>query len=534
MFDLIVKDGMVLDGTGGKPLRVDVGVKKGVITALEPDLGVQALQVLDAKGQFVSPGFIDVHSHCDLVPFMDGEVKYSRVLQGVTTELVGQCGLGAAPFLKETMAPWKEYLAAILGSPDVSWDWQRFAHFLKDLEQAPKPNNIAALVTHGAVRAQVLGLGDVAPSGEDIKKMQRIVREAMEDGALGISFGLAYLPGVFAPKEELVALCQVVAEYDGIMMIHIRNHSHQVVEAMEEALEIARESGVKLQISHMRSYANRRFGISGEELIALVERAREKGVDVTFDQHPYTAGSTLLSQVLPPWAKAGGGQEIVERLKRPELLKKIRDDINGMGDNYPGWDNFAGMVGWENILVTSVEREENKPFQGKTIAEIASQLGLEEVEALAQLLLSEEARCCMVMLNLFSEEDIIELVSHPLSQIGSDGIPTGTPHPRLYETYPKFLGYYVREKKVMDWPEAIKRLSGDPAQRLGLKDRGFIKPGQAADLVVFDPQTIQDKEDYSHPAQKPRGISYVVVNGQVAVEKGQVRCATAGKVLSRT
>ncbi|WP_227763176.1 N-acyl-D-amino-acid deacylase family protein [Zhaonella formicivorans] len=532
MYDLVIKNGVVLDGTGGEPRRVDVGIAADKISALGPDLGDQGRQVIDAAGLLVAPGFIDVHSHCDLLPFMVGQIKYSRVLQGVTTELVGQCGLGPAPYLEENMQNFRQYLKAILGSPEVDWNWRRFSGYLEALSKAKKPHNVAALVSHGAVRAQVLGLGDVQPTENDIAHMQAIVREAMEDGALGISFGLAYLPGVFAPKEELVALCRVVAEYDGIMMVHIRSHSRQVVEAMQEALDIAQASGVRLQISHMRSYANRRFGISGGQLLEMIDSAREQGVDVTFDQHPYLAGSTLLTQILPPWAKAGGGQQIVNRLRNRDVLERLRYDLYNSDCSYPGWDNFVGMVGWENILVSSVQKPENKHLQGKTMAEIAEELGVDAVEAAARLLISENAECCMVMLNLFSDQDIIELVSHPLSQIGSDGIPTGTPHPRLYGTYPKFLGTYVRDKKVMSWPEAIKRLTGDPATRLNLRDRGFLKAGLAADIVIFDPEAINDKEDYSNPAQIPEGISYVVVNGRITVQKGKIAAEDAGQVIS--
>ncbi len=309
MLDLAILGGLVLDGTGNPPEQKDLGIKDGKIVELTRELSAEAHQTIDAAGKFVSPGFIDVHSHCDLVPFMSGPIRESRIRQGVTTEIAGQCGLGPAPYT-ENMRDWRDYLTPILGSGPWNWSWPNFAAFLRDIDRTEKPNNLAFLIGHGAVRAQVIGLKNISPTTKDLAEMCAIVEEAMSGGALGISYGLAYLPGMFAPQEELVALSSVVAAHDGIMMIHIRSHSLQVREAMAETLAVAKESGVKLQISHMRSYSNRHYGISGHELIDMVNNARAEGVDVTFDEHPYQAGSTLLSQVLPPGPKKAAAQKL--------------------------------------------------------------------------------------------------------------------------------------------------------------------------------------------------------------------------------
>jgi len=537
MFDAVIKGGLVVDGTGTLPRRSDVGIIDGMIAEIAQELSSEANVVIDATNKMVTPGFIDVHSHCDLLPFMSGSIRESRIRQGVTTEIIGQCGLGSAPHL-ERMADWRSYLTPILGPGPLSWNWLDFSMFLRELNQAEKPNNIAALIGHGAARAQVLGLNNVLPSAKEITAMSSIVEDAMSHGALGISYGLAYLPGMFAPKQELVALSSVVAAYQGIMMIHIRSHSRQVREGMSEALAVAKESGVKLQISHMRSYANRDYGITAEELIEMVEKARSDGVDVTFDEHPYTAGSTLLSQILPPWAKEGGSTEIVRRLKDPQLRAKVKEDLNEHGPDYPGWDNFVGMVGWSNIMISSVSNPKNKWAEGQTAPLLVSKTGLkhstlisEIVDSIAELLISEDCRCSMVLQNLFAEEDIIALLKHPLCQIGSDGIPTGKPHPRLFGTYPKFLGEYVRDKNTMTWEEGVKRITGDPAQRLNLANRGIVKNGYMADLVIFDPEKINAPEDYKNPSLVPLGINYTLVNGQVAVANGEVRRANAGKLI---
>ncbi|MDQ7092365.1 D-aminoacylase [Desulfosporosinus sp. PR] len=537
MLDLAILGGLVIDGTGNAPEQKDLGIKNGKIVELAPKLSAEAEQTLDATGKMVSPGFIDVHSHCDLVPFLSGPIRETRIRQGITTEIAGQCGLGPAPYTKD-MQDWRNYLTPILGTGPQTWNWPDFSAFLQDIEQTAKPNNLAFLIGHGAVRAQVLGLKNISPTKKDLAEMCAIVDEAMSAGALGISYGLAYLPGMFAPQEELVALSSVVAAHDGIMMIHIRSHSRQVREAMAEALTVAKKSGVKLQISHMRSYANRHYGISGQELLDMVDKARAAGVDVTFDEHPYQAGSTLLSQVLPPWAKEGGGPEIIRRLKDPALRSRLKDELTEQGPDYPGWDNFVGMVGWPNIMISSTFREQNKWAEGRRAVQLASgtasartaQIG-EIIAKIADLLISEDCQSSMVMHNLFAEEDIVTLLQHPLCQIGSDGIPTGKPHPRLYGTYPKFLGEYVRDKKLLTWPEGIKRITGDPAQRLGLAKKGFIRQDYSADLVVFEPETISAPEDYNKPDTLPRGLNYTILNGQIVWSEGKLLSSQSGRLL---
>lgn len=530
MFELVITNGRVLDGTGREAQSIDVAVDRGKIAALGTNLAGQAARVIDARGQFVTPGFIDIHSHGDLMPFMAAPVRHAKIRQGVTTEVTGQCGLGVAPYWKGTMAGWKEYLTPVTGNPgDEMWDWPSFADYFDALRKAALPANMAPLVSHGAIRAQILGLGDVKPTAKDIECMSVILKEALEAGAFGISFGLAYVPGVFATAEEVLALAKIVAAHDRVMMVHLRNYGRLVEQSLREVLEIARQTGVRLQISHLKSYANRRFGVEAGQLIALVEEARQQGVNVAFDEHPYTAGSTTLSQILPPWAKEGGGARIVERLQNPAVVAEIRQAIERVDEG--DWDNYVGMIGWDNVLVSSVSRPENKEYQGKSIAEIARARCQEEMEAAVYLLTSEKAECGMVMRDVFSEEDNRLLIQHPLCQIGSDGLPAGNPHPRLYSAFPKYLAHYVRDLKLLDWPEAIKRITQDAAERAGIKDRGTIALGRAADLVIFDPVQIRGYEDYLHPEREPEGISYVLVNGKIAVDHGQVVCDDGGRVL---
>lgn len=537
LYDIAIINGLIVDGTGKLPIPSDVGIKDGMIVKVGKGLSTEATLTIDARHKMVTPGFIDVHSHSDLVPFMSGAIRESKIRQGVTTEVVGQCGLGSAPYI-DSMQDWRNYLTPILGTGPQTWDWPDFSAFMQDLNQTNKPNNLAVLLGHGAVRAQVMGLGNVPASAKDLSAMCSIVEEGMSHGALGISYGLAYLPGMFATQQELVALSSVVASHNGIMMIHIRSHSRQIRESMAEAFAVAKESGVKLQISHMRSYANRAYGITAQALIELVEQARIEGIDVTFDEHPYRAGSTLLSQILPPWAKEGGSPEIIRRLKDPQLRARLKKELNDQGPDYPGWDNFVAMVGWSNIMISSVFNPQNKWTEGQTASQLVLNRGLEQtalvneiIDQIAELLISEDSRGSMVIQNLFDEDDIIELLKHPLCQIGSDGIPTGKPHPRLFGTYPKFLGEYVRDKKIITWAEGVKRITSDPARRLSMANKGLVKTGYCADLVIFDPKTINALEDYSTPTAFPIGLNSTIINGQVAVSNGEILSTSAGKLI---
>lgn len=537
LYDIVIINGLIVDGTGNSPIQRDVGIKDGLIVKVSTGLSTEATLTIDARHKMVTPGFIDIHSHSDLVPFMSGAIRESKLRQGVTTEVVGQCGLGPAPCI-DSMQDWRNYLTPILGTGPQARDWPNFSAFIRDLNRTEKPTNLAVLLGHGAVRAQVMGLGNVPASAKDLTAMCSIVEEGMSHGALGISYGLAYLPGMFATQQELVALSSVVASHNGIMMIHIRSHSRQIRESMAEAFAVAKESGVKLQISHMRSYANRAYGITAQALIELVEQARKEGIDVTFDEHPYRAGSTLLSQILPPWAKEGGSPEIIRRLKDPQLRARLKKELTDRGPNYPGWDNFVGMIGWSNIMISSVFNPQNKWIEGQTAPQLVLTTGLEQTELvneiidrIAELIISEDSQGSMVMHNLFAEEDIVELLKHPLCQIGSDGIPTGIPHPRLFGTFPKFLGEYVRDKKILTWAEGVKRITSDPALRLNIAKKGLIKTGYCADLVVFDPIKINAREDYSNPSSFPIGLNYTLVNGRVTVCNGDILSTSSGNLI---
>ena len=529
MFDYIIKNGAVFDGTGAAEKKLDVAIENGLIVALGENLGI-AKHEIDASNLIVTPGFFDLYSHGDFLNLMENDLKYSRIWQGITTEIVGQCGLGPVPLNDRTKDGWKDYLKPIIGEISQPWNWHSMQEFLDMLKKKEKIHNQGFLVTHGAIRNCVLGLDNIQPNTDQLAEMCQLTNASMEAGAFGISFGIAYLPGVFAHIYELVELAKVVAVHNGIMMIHIRNHSHTIIAAMEEAIDIARLSHVRLHISHMRSYANRKFGIDPRILVNMVEKAKIEGLDITFDQHVSLAGSTLLSQILPPWAKEGGVEDIVERLGSKILLQKLQEDLSVNGPDYDGWDNVVGIVGWDNILISSVFKLHNKKYQGKTIGEIARTIKKTPFETAVELIIDEEAKSGMVMLNMFSEQDIKTLIAHPLCTIGTDGLPSGLPHPRIFRTIPVYLGHYIRDLGVLSWQEAIKRLTGDAAKLMNITNRGIIAINKKADINLINPLKLDATENYLDPIEKTNGIEYVFINGRLVYQAGILINSDAGEI----
>ena len=368
------------------------------------------------------------------------------------------------------------------------------------------------------------------PTKEEINTMCKIAENAMEAGAFGMSIGLQYMPAIFSTKDELIAICTVIAKYDGIVMVHLRNHDDTITNALEEIIYIAQQSKVRLHISHMRSYNSKDLGCDAEKLISYIESAIAKGIKITFDEHLYLSGSTLMTQLLPPWITAGGIEEMVKRLQDKKMLLKLKEELISNKTHYKGWDNYSLITGWDGILITSVKEKENLKYLGKTVGEIAKNLGIDAVDFALQLLMEEKFGVAIVTLNVFSEADTIKLINHPLQMVGSDSIPAGNPHPRLYGNYPLFIGKFVRDKKVLSLENAIYKISYLPAKTLGLNDIGEIAIGKTADIVLFDLKEIKGFENYFEPTKAPVGVKFVVLNGKVAVRNSVVCKSGYGKV----
>ncbi|MDN4075329.1 N-acyl-D-amino-acid deacylase family protein [Fictibacillus terranigra] len=524
MFDFIIRGGHVYDGTENPWTKTDVGIKNGVIRKIGTLRNENTTTEIDAKGLAVSPGFIDTHVHSDLL-CTKPEIHHIKVLQGVTTELFGQDGISVAPVSEETKPLWQKQLKGLNG--DIGdWPWNSIDEYLQFLEDSDITGNATYLVPHGAVRTLVMGFDGRHATQEEMEQMQLLVEEGMKQGAVGVSSGLVYPPNVFSNKEELIAICKGAAKYDGCFVVHIRNESNHSLEALDEVIDVARQSGVRLHVSHFK-VAGKTNRDKFEKALEKMDEGRNEGIEITFDQYPYTAGSTVFHAILPPWMHSGGTSALLEKLKELEIRGKIKQEFKNNED----YENWVLTCGWENILITAVSTEKNRWAEGKNMNEVAELLeAADPADAAFDLLIEENAGITMVI-HWGDEEDVIYGMRHPLQIVGSDGIFGGKPHPRLYGTYPRVLGRYVREKQALTLEQALRKMTGAPAQLLRLKDRGFIREGYAADIVVFDPNIVKDQSTYENPLEKPVGIKYVLVNGQLAVKEGKYTGTTAGKVL---
>jgi len=531
MFDLIIKNGRILDGLGNPWYRGDIGIKEGVIKKIG-DIKEGAKRIIDTEGVIVCPGFIDMHSHSDFTLLVNPKAE-SKILQGVTTEVIGSCGISAAPIKDGTLDQLRDYTGSFLLKDYLDWDWRRFGEYLDKLKEGIAVN-VAPLVGQGTIRIAVMGFDNREPKEKELAEMKELLKEAMDEGAFGLSTGLIYPPGCFSKTEELIELARVIKGYEGIYFTHIRGESNTLIPALKEAITVGEKVGVSVEVSHHKAAGKENWG-KVKETLKIIEEARERGLDVTSDQYPYTAGSTALGALLPDWVHEGGVKRLVERLKDPQTRKRIREDIEG--DRLDWWNPIKATE-WSNIMISAVGSEENKELEGKSIEEIAKLWDKDRFDVLFDLLIEEESDVRMVLF-MMSEDDVITVMRHPTTMIGSDGaaisregpLCKGKPHPRSYGTFPRILGKYVREEKVLTLEDAVRKMTSLPAQKLKLRDRGILKEGYKADIVVFDPGKVKDRATYTDPYQQPEGIIYVLVNGEIAVDRGKYTGKIAGKVL---
>lgn len=532
MYDLLIKNAKIVAGCGGPWFRGDAAVTGGRIKAVGKVFDKEAVKVIDAQGKVLSPGFIDAHSHADFVCSAVND-SLGKVAQGVTTEVVGNCGLSMAPVGRETLGELQRYLAPFMpDGVENEWSWEGIGGWMDLVDRKGNSTNIATLIGHGALRIRVMGFEDRKPRAAELEKMKEILAGSMEEGALGLSTGLIYPPGCFSDTEELVELSKVVARHGGIYVTHLRNEGPELIPAMEEALRIGRESGCAVQISHHKSSGRRNFG-QVDTTLKMMESARAEGMDVTCDAYPYTAGSTLMSSLLPKWAHEGGVARMLERLGDGAARKRIAGDLQR---DIPGWENLARGAGWENILICSCEVEPG--LEGKTVAGIAEERDVTPEECLMDVLLEAGGKATIALF-MMSEDDYRKILAHRLSMVGSDGfafsfggvLSKGKPHPRSFGTFPRVLGKYVREEGVLTLEDAVWKMTGFPAERFGLEGRGLVKEGMTADLVVFDPGAIIDRARYDAPHQQPEGIDYVIMNGEIVMDHGKWTGKTVGRAL---
>jgi N-acyl-D-amino-acid deacylase len=522
-YDIIIRNGLVVDGLGGKPFRADLGIAGDRIRTIGPLATAEARTVLDAAGKVVAPGFIDIHAHTDARELLLNPRGESKIRQGVTTEISGNCGGSSFPLSPEISEPEKRYSER----SGLTRDWFDLEGYYSRVKRTGLAFNYATFVGQGMIRELVLGDSARKPGAEELERMKGLVTRAMEQGALGISTGLEYSPSGFASTEEVITLCRAAAAGGGFYATHVRSEDSRTVGAVAEAIHIAEAARLPLELSHFKVCGTTYWWML-PKMFDLVERARERGLDVTADRYPYTAYNTGLSVFYPRWVLDGGSQAFVKRLEDPEERLKMKDET---------FEKLEGTP-WENILLVDMDAEEDKPLVGKTIGQAASEARQDPYEFSCDLLIREGGNVSIIGFGM-DEEGTEQVLKHPLVMIGSDGsslAPTGPlhggmPHPRNYGTFPRVLGHYVRERKIMGLPEAIRKMTSMPAAKAGLEGRGAIRTGNWADLVVFDPATIADKATYTDPEQYPAGIDYVLVNGKVVIDHGAHSGELAGKLL---
>ena len=543
MLDILIKNGVVVDGTGKPAFKADVGIAAGRIAVVAEDIEQEAKRTIQAQALHLAPGFIDPHTHSDLTLLVNPRAE-SKIRQGVTTEVIGNCGSSPAPLLGATV----EEAQAAAKSVDLDVTWASMAEYLERLRQSGIAVNVVPLVGHNTVRGAVLGFDDVQPTTEQQAEMEQLVAEAMEQGARGLSTGLFYPPGFYARTEEVIGLARVAARRGGIYATHVRSETDRLFEAVAEAIEIGKQAEIRVQISHVKLEGYRNWE-GADRLLAMLEDADSRGtalpvpsavegsaaegVRVGCDQYPYTAGVSWLAYILPYWAQAGGARAVGERLNDPEVRARLRKDWQ---ENRAEWENRGGMRDWTDILITDCTPRPD--VQGKNIAEIAADEGKDPLETALDLIVVSEGQVECVCFGQL-EDNVRILMRHPLVVVGSDGdalapygvLARGKPHPRNYGTFPRVLGRYVREEKVLSLEEAVKKMTSVTAERFGLSDRGVIREGAWADLVLFDAQTVADRATYTDPHQYPEGIPYVVVNGVVVIDQCEHTGALPGQVL---
>lgn len=517
MIELCIRGGQVVDGTGAPPTRADVALAGGRIAAMGDLAALAAAESLDATGKVVAPGFIDIHTHADIA-LLARPQHAPKVMQGVTTEVFSNCGLGFAPVEGPGLTIQREYLLGLFGDDaGVDWGWSSVQEFLSRFE-GRSGTNLAYLIPHGAVRVSVLGMEDRPATPEERCRMEGMVRRGMEEGAWGLSTGLWYSPMSYADEAENVALCHAAAAYGGFFAIHMRDYGDDILGSLEESCRLSEASGAPLQVSHLQIGGRRNWG-RAPEVLAAIERARARGLDVTYDAYPYTAGSTLVQAMLPTWATAGGTAAVAQRLADPEVRPRIVQAMNEADRD------------WSRHMLCGARSNRWQAYEGEPFARIAEREGIDVGELVCRILLDDDFQACFIA-HLGREEDLGPILQHPAHMIGSDGLHLpGKTHPRLYGAFARLLGRCWRDEGLLSLEQAIWKMTGFPARRMGFRDRGRLAPGLAADVVVFDPGRIREVGTFEDPCRHPEGIDWVFVNGRAAVASGRPTGALAGQVL---
>jgi dihydroorotase/N-acyl-D-amino-acid deacylase len=532
-YDVIIRNGRIIDGSGNPWVSGDVAIRGNRIAAIGDLHTAQAKRVIDATGMLVSPGFIDMLGQSEMALLIDHR-SLSKLSQGITTEITGE-GASAAPQDAQTIAQQQPELDQY----HLKIDWSTLSEYFARLEKTGTPINIGTYVGASQVREAVMGDADRAPTPEELEKMKALVGEAMQQGAFGISTALIYPPGHYAKTEELIELAKVAGQHGGIYASHMRSEGQSEVAAVEEALRIGKEAHLPVEIFHLKVIGRPRWG-SMPKIVGMIQAARDGGQDVTADMYPYVAGGTALASALPPWVADGGTDKLLERLKDPAVRARIKQE---MATEHPNWENlYLGSGGASGVLVSGIVNRDPaiKKFDGKTLQQISSDQHKAPLDALFDLVLADKAQTGAIYF-IASEDDLRYGLKQAWTSIGLDASelsldgPLFEPqsHPRAFGSMPRFLGHYVRDEHLLPLEQAIRKITSLPAQRERLQDRGLLKPGYFADVTVFDPATIQDRATYQSPTQLSVGVKFVFVNGRMAFEGDHVTGEMAGSILRK-
>lgn len=518
-FDVILRGGQVLDGTGGPARRLDLGIRGDRIEELGDLTGAQAPVSLNAAGRYVCPGFIDVHSHSDTYLLIEPSAP-SKVYQGVTTEVVGNCGASAAP-------RWVGYLLpSDWSAMTYPATWQSVAEYRALLEQIKTAVNVVLLIGHNALRASVMGYVERPATSDEVETMKKRLADSLDEGGAGLSTGLIYSPGLFATPDELEALVRVAADRGKIYTSHMRSEGARLLEALEETIDLGRRTGVRVQVSHLKTFERANWA-KVDAALERIRSARAQGLEVAADRYPYTASCTELDVLLPAWAAGGGREAVLKRLRDPALRARLREELV----------RSRPAAYWSELCIGSTHHPDNLRFKGRPMPEVARTLGMEPVDAALHLMETDELRTGCIFFSM-SEENLWKILAEPYVMIGSDAsvrAPTGPlsrdhPHPRAYGTFPRFLRAAL-DGKTVPLPEAVRKMTSLPARQFRLKDRGEVAVGKKADLVVFDPAGVKDRATYEHPHQLSQGIEAVLVNGVPVLNGGTLTGQRPGRFL---
>jgi len=527
-WDVLIRGGAIIDGSGSRASVGDIALAAGRIAALAPSLDGKADTVIDADGLAVAPGFIDIKTHSDFVLPINPKAE-SKVRQGVTTEIVGHCGFSVAPVLPGKAQLLADYLSG--GAPWLPFREMGFSEYLDTFPATAV--NVGMLIGHNTLRLMVMGLEDRAPTKAELGEMSALLEDGLRAGALGMSSGLFTPPGSFAQPDEMRALCGVLERHNASYFTHIRDESNKVIEAVEEAIEIARSCAIHVEIVHLKCSGVDNWG-KAALILDKIAAARAQGCDIDCDAYPYAAGANPLKNLLPPWVQIGGNDAMLGRLALPEVRARIRSEIRDHGLN-----NWGRIPSWEAVQISISPQLPDTA--GRTVAALASTRGCDPIDQICEHLIADRG-ATRVLITSICEDDIRTIVGSPIALVGSDGncvatygtVSQGMPHPRFYGTFPRIIGYYVHDERLLSLEQAIYKMSGGPAKALRLRERGLLREGYRADVTVFDPDDFRDQATYANPHRYPSGVrTTVIVNGTLVVENATHTGATPGIVLRR-